>query len=125
MSLTHALKWSFLGELVAKAIQPVVFIVLVRLLTPADYGVMFSALMVISFSQIFWEAGMGKALIQRQTDVEDAANAAFWINIGLGVVIATILYLVASPVALIFFHDERVSAVLYSGPRFLDSGLRC
>lgn len=113
MSLTHALKWSFLGELVAKAIQPVVFIVLVRLLTPADYGVMFSALMVISFSQIFWEAGMGKALIQRQTDVEDAANAAFWINIGLGVVIATILYLVASPVALIFFHDERVSAVLH------------
>lgn len=113
MSLTHALKWSFLGELASKAIQPVVFIVLVRLLTPVDYGVMSSALMVMSFSQIFWEAGMGKALIQRQTDVEEAANAAFWINIGFGFFIATILYLLASPVAHIFFHDERVSAVLH------------
>jgi PST family polysaccharide transporter len=112
MSFTHAIKWSFLSELAAKAIQPIVFIVLARLLTPQDFGVMSAALMVIAFSQIFWEAGMSKALIQRQSDIEDAANAAFWINIGMGTVIATILFLVASPIARIFFHDERVTAVL-------------
>lgn len=112
MSFIHALKWSFLSELAAKAIQPIVFIVLARLLTPEDFGVMSAALMVIAFSQIFWEAGMGKALIQRQSDIEDAANAAFWINIGLGIVIATSLFVVASPVAHIFFHDDRVTAVL-------------
>lgn len=112
MSFAHALKWSFLSELAAKAIQPVVFIILARLLTPADFGVMSAALMVIAFSQIFWEAGMGKALVQRQTDIEDAANVAFWINIGLGFVIAAVLYLVAGPVAQTVFHDERVTAVL-------------
>lgn len=112
MSFAHALKWSFLSELAAKAIQPVVFIILARLLTPEDFGVMSAALMVIGFSQIFWEAGMGKALVQRQTDIEDAANAAFWINICLGFVIAAVVYLVAGPVARTFFHDERVTAVL-------------
>jgi len=112
MNLGHALKWSFLSELAAKLIQPAVFIILARLLTPEDFGVMSAALMVISFSQIFWEAGMGKALIQRQTNIEEAANAAFWINIGLGTVIASLLFIVANPVAQTFFHDERVAVVL-------------
>ncbi len=44
---------------------------------------MVAALMVISFSQVFWEAGMGKALIQ-QGDIHKAADVAFWINIVLG-----------------------------------------
>lgn len=112
MSLTHALKWSFLSELASKAVPPVVFIILARLLTPEDYGVMSSALMVISFSQIFWDAGMGKAIIQRQTDIGEAANVGFWINIGMGCIIATMLYVIAAPVAEIFFHDQRVTAVL-------------
>ena len=67
MSFAHALKWSFLSELASKLIQPIVFVVLARLLTPEDFGVMSAALMVMAFSQIFWEAGMGKALIQRQS----------------------------------------------------------
>lgn len=112
MSFTHALKWSFLSELATKAIQPVVFIVLARLLTPEDFGVMTAAMMVIAFSQIFWEAGMGKALIQRQTHIEEAANAAFIINIGLGAMIAGLLYLFAQPIAQTFFQDDRVTTVL-------------
>lgn len=112
MSFTHALKWSFLSELAAKAIQPMVFIVLARLLSPEDFGVMTAAMMVIAFSQIFWEAGMGKALIQRQTHIEEAANAAFMINVGLGALIAGLLYLFAKPIAQTFFQDDRVTAVL-------------
>ena len=112
MSLIHALKWSFLSEIVSKAIQPAVFVVLARLLTPEDYGVMASAAMVISFSQIFWEAGMAKALIQYQGDRMAAANVAFWINIFLGLVVAGVLVAIAAPVAEHIFHDPRVSPVL-------------
>ena len=112
MSFAHALKWSFLSELASKLIQPIVFVVLARLLTPEDFGVMSAALMVMAFSQIFWEAGMGKALIQRQTDIQDAANVAFWVNISLAVIIIGLLYIAASPIALTFFQDARVTAVI-------------
>jgi len=87
-SAHSALKWSFLGEIASKAITPVVFVVLARLLTPEDFGVVVAATIVISFSQIFWEAGMGKTLIQFQGHPIAAANVAFWINIALGVLIA-------------------------------------
>lgn len=73
---------------------------------------MAAALMIISFSQIFWEAGLGKALIQRQTEIEEAANAAFIINLILGAVIASLLFLSAKFFASVFFQDERVTVVL-------------
>lgn len=112
MSLANALKWSFMAELASKAVQPVVFIVLARLLSPEDFGVMAAAFMVMAFSQVFWEAGMGQALIQRRNDVDAAANAAFWINIVLGVTVALVLLLAAGPLGKAVFHDERVAAVI-------------
>ena len=112
MSFARALKWSFLSELASKLLQPIVFIVLARLLTPEDFGVMSAALMVVAFSQIFWEAGMGKALIQRQTDIQDAANVAFWVNLALAMIIIGLLYIAASPIALTFFQDDRVTTVI-------------
>lgn len=112
MSFAHAFKWSYLAELSASISQPVVFIILAGLLTPGDFGVMAAAMMVIAFSQIFWDAGMGKALIQRQTDIDDAANIAFWVNFCLGVIVAAVLFAAAAPIAQHIFHDNRVMAVL-------------
>jgi len=113
MSSVHtALKWSFLGELASKAVTPVVFVVLARLLTPEDYGVVAAATMVISFSQIFWEAGMGKSIIQYQGDRTAAANAAFWINNALGLLVAGALVASSGLIADRIFHDPRVAPVL-------------
>lgn len=113
MSVRHALKWSFLSELASKAVQPLVFVILARLLTPEDFGVVAAATMVISFSQIFWEAGMGKAIIQYQGDRVAAANAAFWVNNALGVVVVGALVAISGWVADRIFHDPRVALVLW------------
>jgi O-antigen/teichoic acid export membrane protein len=112
MSFANALRWSFLSELAAKIVAPLVFIILARLLAPEDFGVIAAAMVVISFSQIFWEAGMGKAIIQYQGDRATAANAAFWINGALALAVAAILVAVAGAVADRVFHDERVALVL-------------
>jgi PST family polysaccharide transporter len=111
-SFFNALKWSVAGELASRALQPLVFVLLARLLTPDAYGVMAAAIMVISFTQVFWEAGMSKAIIQRQTEVEDSANVAFWINITLGAIIAAVLFFFADSISKILFQDERVANVL-------------
>ena len=108
----RSIKWSAFAEIASKTITPIVLLVLARLLTPEDFGVVTAATMVVTFSQIFWEAGMSKALIQRQTDVDDAANAAFLVNLGLGAVITALVYFTAPAIAHIFFQDGRVSAVL-------------
>jgi len=45
----HAFKWSILGEIASKAIGPLVFLVLARLLVPEDFGVI-AALWSLSVS---------------------------------------------------------------------------
>lgn len=107
-----AVKWSFAGELCVRAVLPIVFIAMAKLLTPADFGIAAAGLMAISFSQIFWEGGLAKAIIQRQSNVEAAASTAFWMNAVLGFVVATILFVVAPYIATFIFHDDRIAAVL-------------
>ena len=112
MNITQALKWSFFSEFSIKVSQPIVFIILARFLTPDDFGVMTAALIITAFSQIFWDAGMAKTLIQRQTDINEAANIAFWINLLIGFFISINLIWLARPIVDTFFHDNRVVAVL-------------
>ncbi|MBK8116968.1 MAG: lipopolysaccharide biosynthesis protein [Candidatus Accumulibacter sp.] len=115
MSLTqkalHAFKWSVLGEVASRAIGPLVFLVMARLLVPADFGVVAAATVIISFSQVFSDAGLAKALIQRQDRTADSANVVFWINLGIGVLVVAILQL-AAPLIASFFHDQRIAPVV-------------
>ena len=112
MSVGHAFKWAFLSEIASKAIQPVVFIALARILSPQDFGVIAAATMVIAFSQIFWEGGMASAVIQRQNNINASANVAFWINVTLSIFISGLLYIFVDQIALAISDDQRVNQVL-------------
>jgi O-antigen/teichoic acid export membrane protein len=112
LSFARAFKWSFLGETATRTISPLVLVILARLLAPEDFGVIAAAVMVISFSQVFWDAGMSKALIQFQGNREAAANVAFWTNMVLALVVAGSLVLASQVIAERVFHDPRVALVL-------------
>lgn len=110
-AIRASLKWNILAELVSKAVGPVVFLVLARLLTPEDFGVVGAATLVISFSQAFWEAGLSKALIRHPENPEKAATTVFWLNLGLSLLVAAFLAIAAGPISRIF-HDARIENVI-------------
>jgi len=107
----HSLKWSVLGEVFSKAISPLVLIILAKILLPEDFGVVAAATVVISFSQVFWDAGLSKALIQREQRLEESATIVFWINVISGLSLFVILFFTAEYIA-DFFHDPRLSTVV-------------
>lgn len=109
---SSAMKWSFLGEAASKLIRPLVFLFLGRFLLPEDFGVVASAMMVIAFSQVFWEAGMSKVVIQRKENLTIAASTAFWINILLAVPIIFLIWSLSDNIGLVFFQSEVVGDVL-------------
>ena len=111
-SLSSSFRWSFFGEFFSKILPPLSFLILAILLTPEDFGVMSSALMVIAFSQIFWEAGLNKAIVQSKNVTNSMPATAFWINIVFGLTIAALLYFFSGLIAESIFNDYRVEKVL-------------
>ena len=65
----QATKWSTVTEISSKLITPVTNAILARLLVPEAFGVVATLTLVITFAEIFTDAGFQKYLVQR--DFED------------------------------------------------------
>lgn len=92
---TKSIKWSVLTVIAPKFISPLVMIALARILAPESFGLLSTAMIVISFAQMFWDAGLSRALIQTQEPIDKIANVVFWSNIILGILIYIIIYISA------------------------------
>lgn len=101
--ILKATKWSAITEIVAKLITPITSMVLARLLTPDAFGVVATLTMIISFAEIFTDAGFQKYLVQREfkndEDRVQSTNVAFWSNLIMSLVIWLIIGLFSEPLA--------------------------
>ena len=105
------MKWAFMGDLLPKVLQPVITIVLARLLTPADFGIIGIAMLVIGLVRMIESMGLNQALIQTDEDIEKAADVVFWSNLALSIVLFVVLFF-AAPLIARFFDEPRSSAVI-------------
>jgi O-antigen/teichoic acid export membrane protein/glycosyltransferase involved in cell wall biosynthesis len=95
---------------VALAIQIIATVVLARLLTPADFGVV---AMVTTFSLLLasvGQIGFPEAVVQREEMNHALGSNLFWINVGGGVLL-TIGFAATGSLLARFYHDVRVAQV--------------
>lgn len=98
-----ATKWSTVGEVAAKLVTPISSMVLARVLTPEAFGVVTTLTMVITFAEIFTDAGFQKYLIQHEfqddLDREESTNVAFWSNLVMSLFLWGIITIFRAPLA--------------------------
>lgn len=116
--VVNATKWSSLTELAAKLVAPISTMVLARLLTPDAFGVLVTATMVISFAEIFTDAGFQKYLIQHKfnsdEDLYRSTNVAFWSNLVLSLVIWVVIICFSERIATLVGNDGRGDVIAVS-----------
>jgi O-antigen/teichoic acid export membrane protein len=78
----------------------------------ADFGYIGLTLMVGFFGSLLAQWGVREVLIQRWRDVDRWAAPAFWLSVTLGA-IATVATAAAAPVAAWFFHDPRLTPLIF------------
>jgi O-antigen/teichoic acid export membrane protein len=88
------------------------FSLMARLLVPADFGLLALASSIIGVIQLFGEAGIELALIQRRNLERDDYDTAWTINVLVGFGVAAVVSLSAAPLALLM-GEPRVEGVLY------------
>lgn len=95
--------WSGIDRFSVQIIQFVVTIILARILTPNDFGVVAIILVLINILQVFNEVGFGAALMQKLDRDELDYSTVFVFNIIWGVVLYGLVY-ISAPLFASFFE---------------------
>jgi PST family polysaccharide transporter len=105
-------------------LQSVSTVVLARLLTPADFGLVAMVTAITGLGQAFADFGLSEATIQRQEISRKQVSNLFWINVAIG--LALMLVTIALAPALAWFYREpRLKNIAIVGSfTFLIGGLR-
>src|SRR5215472_12273718 len=116
-----------LGAQVASFVSRVVsLMVLARLLSPNDFGLVGMVTAFTGILTIFRDFGLSSAAVQRTTITEQQISTLFWINLLLGMGLALIA-LAMAPAMAAFYDEPRlfgVTAVLAAGFVFNAAGIQ-
>ena len=104
--LLHGVAWNFIEKVLMRGANFLIGIILARLLSPSDFGLVGMLAIFISVSNVFIEGGLAKALIQRQNCSDVDFSTAFVSNLGMSLIIYAILFVSAPWIS--DFYDEPI-----------------
>jgi O-antigen/teichoic acid export membrane protein len=112
---TVSLFWSFIDKFGQQLMNLGISIILMRILDPAQYGLIGALTVFIAFSGILIDSGFTRALLNRKNISPDEYSTVFYFNVGLSLLLYLILFATA-PLLARMFHDpliEPVSRMLF------------
>jgi O-antigen/teichoic acid export membrane protein len=91
--------WTFLGTGAQAVLQLLVLVVLARLLTPEDFGLVSAAMVVVGFSQIFSQLGVGPAVVQLRGLEPRHVRTGFTLSLLFGTLMTVLVWSLSDPIA--------------------------
>jgi O-antigen/teichoic acid export membrane protein len=117
---TRAVQWRLASSVVGSLSQFGIGVLLARLLTPADFGVVALASVVLGLARPVGDLGIGNAVVQRADLTNRHVRTAFTCSVLLGLA-ATAVVAAAAPLAAVVMRNPAVTSVL----RVLSVGFVC
>jgi PST family polysaccharide transporter/lipopolysaccharide exporter len=100
--------WLMSQNVVGRALQLAMLAVLARLIGPSELGLVGIALLTLSATKRFTNIGLNSALIQKvEDDVDTHLNTTWMLEIGRGVLVSGVLFVIAPYVGRMFFNEPR------------------
>ena len=103
LKISGAVKWSSFTEILAKLVSPITNMILARILSPESFGIVTTVTMVISFVDIFTDAGFQRYLVQHQfknnEEMDRHTNVAFWTNLSISLLLWYLIALYSDGIA--------------------------
>lgn len=103
--------WSSVERFSVQGIQFLVMIVMARLLTPKDYGLVAMVAIFIAVAQSLVDSGFSQALIRKQNRTETDNSTVFYFNIVVGILLYLVLFAIAPWVA-DFYNSPELTALM-------------
>lgn len=105
----HGLGWSAADNVIRIGVTFVVSIVLARLLTPDEYGLIGILTIFISVFNAIVDSGFTNALIRKQDATDTDYSTVFYTNLVVSICMAIALFLCAKSIAAFFERPELIA----------------
>lgn len=103
------LLWGGIGSGGMQVLNLLFGIVLSRILSPADYGIIGALTVFSTVAGIFSESGFTLAIVNKKTVSDEDYSSVFWFNLILGGALYTAMFFLAVPIARFYGHPEMVT----------------
>lgn len=102
--------WTAIERFSAQGIQFILSLIIARLLSPSDYGLIAMLSIFIGLSQNLVDSGFVDALVQKNDKTEIDYSTAFYFNLIFGIVLYGILFL-SAPYIAAFYNEPKLISV--------------
>lgn len=99
--------WTFLGTVGTGIVSFLLTIILARVLTPSDYGLLELLTVFTILSAVFVDCGFSQAIIKDKNASDEDLSSVFFLNLSIACVIYSLLFII-SPFIADFYQEERL-----------------
>lgn len=103
--------WSFIDSFANQGIQFIVGILLARILSPREFGLIGMLAIFIALSQSFVDSGFTHALIRKRDCTQTDYSTVFYYNLVVGILLYLILFFFAGSIS-VFFNEPQLELLL-------------
>ena len=100
--------WGLLESFFSQGQGFIFGIVLARLLSPQEFGLIGMITIFISIAQVFVDSGLSQALIRKQDCTSTDYSTVFWANVSIGVIAYILIWLFAPFIASFYAKPELI-----------------
>jgi O-antigen/teichoic acid export membrane protein len=104
-------KWTFLQQLGTQGIGFIISLILARILTPQEFGLIAMIIIITDIGNSLMNAGLGSSLIRSKELNEEDYSTVFYFNLMASIIIYLIIYFSAPYIALFYKQSILTSLV--------------
>jgi teichuronic acid exporter len=123
-SLITSVAWNATGDWVSQIFSWLSFLIVIRLLTPADFGIVNMALILLPFLQYISTFGIARAIVTLRNLTDDQLAQLNTVGLLLGVTGFTLAALLAKPIAMFFRTPALAPVAIVTCLALIPSGMQ-
>jgi len=115
--------WSFIDNFSNLGIQFIIGIILARLLSPKEFGLIGMITVFMVISQAFIDSGFSNSIIRKKDCTQIDYSTVFYFNLFIGVIFYFLLFFLAIPISIFYNEPELINIIRIVGVGLIISSI--
>ncbi|MCA9749631.1 MAG: MOP flippase family protein [Romboutsia sp.] len=105
------IRWTTISSISVLSLQIIQLLILSRILSPSDFGMMALVMSVVGFSNLFLDFGVSSYIIHKQNISNKALSSLYWLNVLVGLFFFALAYVLA-PFIADFYNEKELTSII-------------